>query len=287
MLRPSRPMMRPLRSSLGRSTTDTVVSMACSAALRWMASAMICCARTAAVSRASVSRRLTRLAASRRASPSICFSSRSRASSAVRPGHALQFAMPFGDELVGVVRGGRGGRFVLGDGLSPRAQILLDAVAGGEPIGQARGFCRPAPARGSGSRRAAGVPASPPRRLPRGPSRALRARPPCGGSPRRARPDGRGVRPLPARGQCVSTAIRRRLAAHQTRAPRVARKKTGARRRTLNVTDEPAGRPMRVTVLYVKPARRVSAGGAGSPSRGRSKRNGPRFAVWGGRMNLL
>ena len=34
MLRPSRPMMRPLRSSLGRSTTETVVSMACSAAER-------------------------------------------------------------------------------------------------------------------------------------------------------------------------------------------------------------------------------------------------------------
>ena len=32
MLRPSRPMMRPLRSSLGRSTTETVVSTACSAA---------------------------------------------------------------------------------------------------------------------------------------------------------------------------------------------------------------------------------------------------------------
>ena len=37
MLRPSRPMMRPLRSSLGRSTTDTVVSTACSPAQRWMA----------------------------------------------------------------------------------------------------------------------------------------------------------------------------------------------------------------------------------------------------------
>ena len=32
MLRPSRPMMRPFRSSLGRSTTETVVSIACSAA---------------------------------------------------------------------------------------------------------------------------------------------------------------------------------------------------------------------------------------------------------------
>ena len=48
MFRPSRPMMRPLRSSLGRSTTDTVVSMACSAALRWMASVMYCFALSAA-----------------------------------------------------------------------------------------------------------------------------------------------------------------------------------------------------------------------------------------------
>ena len=79
MLRPSRPMMRPFISSLGRSTTDTVVSMVCSAALRWMASVMICCALAAAVSRASASRRLTRLAASRRTSASICFSRRARA----------------------------------------------------------------------------------------------------------------------------------------------------------------------------------------------------------------
>ena len=101
MLRPSRPMMRPLRSSLGRSTTDTVVSIACSAALRWMASVMICCARGAAVSRASVSRRLTRLAASRRASASICLRSRSRASSAREAGDALELALLVGDELLG------------------------------------------------------------------------------------------------------------------------------------------------------------------------------------------
>jgi hypothetical protein len=35
-------MIRPFRSSLGRSTTDTVVSIACSAALRWIASVIIC-----------------------------------------------------------------------------------------------------------------------------------------------------------------------------------------------------------------------------------------------------
>ena len=61
MLRPSRPMMRPFRSSLGRSTTETVVSMACSAALRWMASVMICCARSPRRSRALRSRALDQI----------------------------------------------------------------------------------------------------------------------------------------------------------------------------------------------------------------------------------
>ena len=72
-------------SSLGRSTTVTVVSMACSAALRWMACVTMARARSAACSRASVSSRFTRLAASRRASASICLISSSRASSLVRP----------------------------------------------------------------------------------------------------------------------------------------------------------------------------------------------------------
>ena len=85
MLRPSRPMIRPFMSSLGRSTTETVVSMACSAALRWMASVISCRALPAACSRASASRRLTRCAASRRASCSICRTSSARASSLVRP----------------------------------------------------------------------------------------------------------------------------------------------------------------------------------------------------------
>ena len=84
MLRPSRPMMRPFRSSLGRSTTETVVSMACSAAQRWIASVMYCLARSAAISRASASSRFSRLAESWRASPSICLISSSLASSAVR-----------------------------------------------------------------------------------------------------------------------------------------------------------------------------------------------------------
>ena len=37
MLRPSRPMMRPFISSLGRGTTLTVISATWSAAHRWMA----------------------------------------------------------------------------------------------------------------------------------------------------------------------------------------------------------------------------------------------------------
>ena len=49
-----------------------------------MASVMYCLARSAAVSRASASRRFRRFAASCRASPSICLSSSSLASSAVR-----------------------------------------------------------------------------------------------------------------------------------------------------------------------------------------------------------
>ncbi len=49
-----------------------------------MASVMYCLARSPAVSRASASSRLSRLAASCRASPSICLSSSSLASSAVR-----------------------------------------------------------------------------------------------------------------------------------------------------------------------------------------------------------
>ena len=41
MFRPSRPMMRPFISSFGSETADTVVSDVCSAAIRWIASAMI------------------------------------------------------------------------------------------------------------------------------------------------------------------------------------------------------------------------------------------------------
>jgi len=50
MLRPSRPMMRPFISSFGSGTTDTVTSLAWSAAQRWMAVAMISRARLSASS---------------------------------------------------------------------------------------------------------------------------------------------------------------------------------------------------------------------------------------------
>ena len=45
MLRPSRPMIRPFISSLGRGTTLTVISATWSAAHRWMAVATISRAR--------------------------------------------------------------------------------------------------------------------------------------------------------------------------------------------------------------------------------------------------
>ena len=114
MFRPSRPMIRPFRSSLGRSTTETVVSMVCSAALRWMASATICWARTAAVSRASVSSRLTRLAASRRASALELLQQQLARLLGAQPGDALQLALPLGDAAA------RPGR-CCASGLLPRA----------------------------------------------------------------------------------------------------------------------------------------------------------------------
>ena len=57
MLRPSRPMMRPFISSLGRGTTLTVISATWSAAHRWIAVATISRARWSASSlaRASIS----------------------------------------------------------------------------------------------------------------------------------------------------------------------------------------------------------------------------------------
>ena len=135
MLRPSRPMMRPFMSSLGRSTTDTVVSMACSAALRWIASVMICLARAAAISRASVSSRLTRCAASRRASLSTWRMSRSLASSAVSPRQPLQFALLIIGQALVASCGFVGGLRAQRHRLVARAQVLLVAIDSSGSIG--------------------------------------------------------------------------------------------------------------------------------------------------------
>ena len=136
MLRPSRPMMRPFRSSLGRSTTETVVSIVCSAALRWMASVMYWRALAAACSRASASSRFTRLAASRRASASMCLSSRSLASSVVRPDRRSSSCCWCGDQLL-VFRGGRrrASSRVSATACGLRLQILVLAFGGRGLVG--------------------------------------------------------------------------------------------------------------------------------------------------------
>ena len=114
MLRPSRPMMRPFRSSLGRSTTETVVSIACSAALRWMASGR-CAARARPRSRAlRVSSRLTRLAASRRASRLDLLQQDVLGFVGGQTGDALQLALLVGDELLVARRGRRRAPLALG-----------------------------------------------------------------------------------------------------------------------------------------------------------------------------
>ena len=71
MLRPSRPMMRPFRSSEGSSTTDTVASTTVSEASRWIAMPMMRRAFWVACSMASSSIRRISPAASTRASFSI------------------------------------------------------------------------------------------------------------------------------------------------------------------------------------------------------------------------
>ncbi len=57
-------------------------------------------------------------------------------------GDPLQLAVPFGNQLIGACPSRSGGGFMLGDCLCFRAQILLDAIAGGEPIGQRASLVR-------------------------------------------------------------------------------------------------------------------------------------------------
>ncbi len=85
MLRPSRPMMRPFRSSEGSSTTETVASTTVSDASRWMAMPMIRRAFWVACSVASSSIRRIRPAASSRASFSTDLTRSRLASTAVSP----------------------------------------------------------------------------------------------------------------------------------------------------------------------------------------------------------
>ena len=85
MLRPSRPMMRPFISSLGRCSTLTTVSAVCSLATRCTASTTIARARSVPSARASFSMDRTSIAASRRAPTSTAASSSALASSAVSP----------------------------------------------------------------------------------------------------------------------------------------------------------------------------------------------------------
>ena len=90
MLRPSRPMMRPFISSLGRCRTETTDSAVCSVATRWMARVTILRARFSPSSRASRSMSRTISAASRLAWFSIAATSSGLGLVGGEPGDPLQ-----------------------------------------------------------------------------------------------------------------------------------------------------------------------------------------------------
>ena len=136
MLRPSRPMMRPFRSSLGRSTTDTVVSMACSGALRWMASVTSCLAR--AVGRLA-GLGLEALDQVGGVAPGVGLDLLEQQLLRLvgrQAGDALQLLLLLGDQLLVAGRGGRGGLLAVADRLLARAQLLLVLLGGRQPLGQ-------------------------------------------------------------------------------------------------------------------------------------------------------
>ena len=85
MLRPSRPMIRPFMSSLGRANTLTVDSAVCSEATRWIAIVRILRARSSPSSRACCSISRTCAIAERLASSTTWATSSSRASDEVMP----------------------------------------------------------------------------------------------------------------------------------------------------------------------------------------------------------
>ena len=90
MLRPSRPMMRPFMSSLGRANTETVDSAVCSDATRWIAIVTILRARSSPSSRARCSISRTCVIATRFASSTTCATRCSRASVDGHAGDPLQ-----------------------------------------------------------------------------------------------------------------------------------------------------------------------------------------------------
>ena len=188
-----------------------------------MASVMICCARAAAVSRASASSRLTRLAASRRASASICLRSSSRASSAVSPAtrcsSRCRSATSWSARRRAAARAScwRAAR-------SRAAQILLEPIGGGQPIGQRARLVgeRLLEVR---SRRGARASASRLRRRARAPFRGFERRFLPEASPRPARPAEQALGLSSAR-PMVSAAIRLAAGDPPASAPRRARTTT-------------------------------------------------------------
>ena len=130
MLRPSRPIIRPFKSSLGRSTTDTVVSIVCSAALRWMASVMYW--------RAFAPGLLARLGVEaldevRRIAPRIRLDVLQQEVLGFfrrQAGQAFQLVLLGGDELLVFRRRGGRGLLALGDRLGPGLKVPVLAIGG-------------------------------------------------------------------------------------------------------------------------------------------------------------
>ena len=259
---------------------------------------------------------MTRLAASRRASASICLQQQLARLVGGQPGDALQLALAFGDQLLGArERAAAAAARAARAACSRRAQVLLEPVGrrrGGRP---ARGSCRRAPVRGRrfpAGARGPGVSASAASScaFSRASSAAslrsvsasrsawrvtcsasARARsivspsPPPGGPPVGDRAAGdRG-------GDCGIGEVdrrhshgcpRRNMAAEVPRQPR--------RRVTVRATSarpsacSGGGRLMPGRPVVPAPGREVSL--VRSCPCAMEQRKRPRFAVWGGRMNL-
>ena len=131
--------MRPLRSSLGRSTTETVVSMACSAPQRWIASVMYCLARsTGGFARFGVEP----LQQVGRVVPRLAFDLPDQQLLGFvggQAGDALELVLVLGDELLAFRRRrGRDGSRARRSAAVAAAQLLLEALDRRLPLGDAR-----------------------------------------------------------------------------------------------------------------------------------------------------